>query len=218
MGVTGIGTKGWAAVQDGAKEQLLCEGCEQHFNKHYEIPFKIFWVDNPKLPDPWLDNAPRCINTEYRTFKLFHLSVLFRAGACTLPMFSNVNLGPHKDRIRKMLLDGDPGKDHEYPIGGCAVLHHENRDVIKIISQSQNFRFGGKPCYSIMYGGVDWWFSVSSDRNPEFEQFSLKSNGKICLSAFSWNEFGAVQKASLALQHGARSNPTFKRTASPPLN
>ena len=200
MGITGRGTKGWAPVQDGAKEFLLCDDCEQHLNKHYETPFKNYWVDNPPLPDPWNDDNPRWLTTEYGKFKLFHLSVLFRAGVCTLPMFRNVNLGPHEDRLRKMLCNVDPGKDYEYPIGGFAVVHHQHRRLIRMVAQSQSFRLGGKPCYAIMYGGVEWWFNVSSDRNPEFEQFSLKSDGRICLSVFPWTEVAAVQKASAALR------------------
>jgi len=51
-----------------------------------------------------------------------------------------------------------------------------------------------------MYGGVEWWICVASDRNREFEQFALKSDGKMCLSVFPWNEIAAVQKASQALR------------------
>lgn len=63
MGITGQGKRGWAPVQDGAKELLLCEDCEQHINEQYEKPFKAFWVDNSPLPDPWPDEDPRWITT-----------------------------------------------------------------------------------------------------------------------------------------------------------
>lgn len=200
IGITGNGRNGWALVQDGAKEFLLCGDCEQHLNKHYETPFKKFWVDNPPLPDPWMDEEPRRLTTEYTSFKLFHLSVLFRASICSLPMFRTVNLGPHEDRLRKMLLNIEPGQDYEYPITGYGVVHHKNRQLIKMITQPQSFRIGGKPCYAIMYGGAEWWFSISSDRNPEFEQISLKRNGEICLAVHPWTEVAAVQAASSALR------------------
>ncbi|WP_423709583.1 hypothetical protein [Undibacterium sp. WLX3042] len=200
MGITGQGKKGWAPVQDGAKELLLCEDCEQHINEHYEKPFKAFWLDNSPLPDPWQDEDPRWITTDYKSFKLFHLSVLFRASISSLPMYSAVDLGPHTDRLRIMLLNEDPGREYEYPIGGYGVIHHENRQLIKMITKPQSFRLGGKPCYAIMYGGVEWWFSVSSERNPKFDQFSLKEDGRICLAAHPWTEVAAVQKASMALR------------------
>ena len=200
MGITGSGRKGWALIQDGVKEFLLCDDCEQHINKHYETPFKRFWIDSQPLPDPWMDEEPRWLTTDYGPFKLFHLSVLFRASICSLSMFRTVNLGPHEDRLRKMLLNVEPGQDYEYPIGGYSVVHHKSRQLIKMVTQSQNFRLGGKPCYAIMYGGAEWWFSVSSDRNPEFEQFSLKQDGRICLAVHPWTEVAAVQKASSALR------------------
>lgn len=201
LGITGTGKNGRALVQDGAKEYLFCEDCEQHLSKHYEEPFKRFWIDNLPLPDPWIDDGPRWLKTDYSKFKLFHLSILFRAGVCSLPMFSNVNLGPHEARLRKMILDIDPGEEHEYPVGGYGVVHHETRELIKMIAQSQNFKVGGRHCYGIMYGGVEWWFCIASDRNPEFDRFSLKNNGQICLSVFPWTEVAAVQKASAALRN-----------------
>ena len=200
MGITGNGSKGWGPKQDGAKEQLLCESCESHLNTHYEQPFKKFWFDNAVLPDPWLDVKPRWLSTDYGPFKLFHLSVLFRASVSSLPMFGGVNLGPHEDRIRKMLFDRNPGKDYQYPIGGFGVVHDRSREIIKLITKPSKIKFGGKHGYEFIYGGAGWWFNVSTDRNPEFEKFSLKEDGKMCLSVTPWNEVPAVREASKALQ------------------
>ncbi len=73
------------------------------------------------------------VQYDYATFKLFHLSVLFRASVSSLSTFQEVNLGAlHEERIRQMLLNEDPGKDWEYPILGFAVLN-------KIMSKSDLF-------------------------------------------------------------------------------
>ena len=32
MGINGRGTKGWKPLQQGIREHLFCERCEQHFN------------------------------------------------------------------------------------------------------------------------------------------------------------------------------------------
>ena len=37
----------------------------------------------------------------YVSFKLFHLSILFRASVSSNPMFQAIRLGMHEDRIRK---------------------------------------------------------------------------------------------------------------------
>jgi len=200
IGVTGVGGRRWKPVQDGAKEHLLCECCEQHLNKYFETPFKKYWVDTLPLPDPWADDNARWLTVDYKTFKLFHLSVLYRASISTLPMFESVSLGRHEERIRQLLLNNDPGEEYQYPLAGYAVVHHKTRHLVQMVSQPQAVPFGGRRCYGIMYGGVEWWICVASDRNREFEQFALKSDGKMCLSVFPWNEIAAVQKASQALR------------------
>jgi hypothetical protein len=55
---------------------------------------------------------------EYQPFKLFLMAQLWRAGVASDPLWEVVRLGPHEDRLRKMLLEADPGKSHEY---ACAL-------------------------------------------------------------------------------------------------
>lgn len=201
MGVTGHGNRGWKPLQDGEKEPLFCESCEQHFNEYFEKPFRALWLEAKPLPNPWLDDDARCITVNYDSFKLFHLSILYRASVTTLPTFAAVRLGPHAEKIRQLLKNRDPGKHFTYPVGGYAVVHHASRELIQMISRPQSFKIGGRQCYGIMYGGVEWWMCVSSDRNPEFEQFALKDDGQICFSVFPWQEVAAVQEASRALRN-----------------
>lgn len=201
MGINGQGGRGWKPVQDGAKEYLFCECCEQHFNKYFEIPFRSFWVDSLPLPDPWIDDCERWIAADYESFKLFHLSILYRAGVSTLPMFSHVNLGPYEEIIRLLLLNRDPGGYSQYPVAGYAIVHHTTRRLVQMVSQPQCFTVGGRRCYGIIYGGVEWWICVASDRNHEFEKFALQRNGKMCFSVIPWNEIAVVQKAALALRN-----------------
>lgn len=201
MAITGHGHRGWKPLQDGEKENLFCERCEQHFNQHFEKPFRELWLETKPLPNPWSDSSARSITVDYSTFKLFHLSVLYRASVTSLPTFDNVELGAHTEKIRKLLLNRDPGKFYEYPVAGYAVVHHNTRELIQMISKPQAFRIGGLRCYGIMYGGVEWWTSVSTARNPEFEQFALKGNGQISFSVFPWQEVAVVQEASWALRN-----------------
>lgn len=202
MGVSGRGQRGWKALQKGIREHMLCEDCEQHINKYYEKPFFQTWVIKPPLPDPWDQKKVYWISVDYRRFKLFHLSVLFRAGVSTLPTFSAVNLGPHTEKLRKLLLDCNPGEAWQYPIFGYAVIHHRTKRLVQMVSCAEESRLGGRRCYGMMYGGVQWWIGVASDRNPEFEKVALRSDGKMPFTAMPWNEVGAVQRASVALKNG----------------
>lgn len=99
-----------------------------------------------------------------------------------------------------MLLNVAPGKYYKYPVGGHGVVHDQNRYLIKMVAQPLDIEFGGAPCYTMMYGGVVWWFSVSFERNPEFEQFALKEDGRIGLSVIPWDLVPDVQNASEILR------------------
>jgi hypothetical protein len=55
-------------------------------------------------------------NIDYKRFKLFLLSVLWRASISKQEIFRHVNLGCHEDIIRKMIYDSNPGNESEYPM------------------------------------------------------------------------------------------------------
>lgn len=201
MGIHGLGSKGWEIVQKGIREHLFCEECEQHFNEHFEKPFRASWVENCPLLDPWETEEVQWIKVDYSSFKLFHLSVLFRAGVSSLPTFAEVSLGPHEERLRNMLLDLTAGPEDRYPIFGHAVVHHKTHRVVQMVTKAYASKFGGRRCYGMMYGGVQWWVCVASDSNYEFQQLALRHDGTMPFAAIPWNEVGAVQEASVALRN-----------------
>lgn len=53
---------------------------------------------------------------DYRKFKLFLLGLLWRASISSRDYFKNVKLGPYEERIRRMLLEGDPGSAKDFPV------------------------------------------------------------------------------------------------------
>lgn len=201
MAISGRGQRGWRALQKGIRERMLCERCEQHFNEHFEKPFLDRWVRGSPLPDPWNEKDVYWISVDYSRFKLFHLSILFRAGVSSLPTFGAVTLGPHTEKLRKLLADCSPGEMWQYPVFGYAVVHHRTKRLVQMVSAAEQSKLGGRRCYGMMYGGVQWWIGVASDRNPELEKVALRSDGRMPFSAVPWNEVGVVQRASAALNN-----------------
>ncbi len=201
IGIHGRGSKGRKVLHKGIRERLFCEACEQHFNEHFEKPCRESWVQSCPLLDPWFTEDVRWIKVDYAPFKLFHLSVLFRAGVSSLPTFAEVSLGPHQERMRRMLLSRDPGRGEQYPIFGHAVVHHETRRVVRIVSKAQASRFGGRRCYGIMYGGAQWWVCVASDTNHDFQELALRVDGSMPFAAIAWNEVSVLQEARSALRN-----------------
>ncbi len=201
MGIHGRGSKGWQVIQKGIREYLFCEACEQHFNEHFEKPFLESWVESCPLLDPWETDKIHWIKVDYASFKLFHFSVLFRASVSSLPTFAEVSLGPHEERLREMLLNRNAGPADRYPILGYAVVHHRTNQVVQMVTKAQASKFGGRRCYGIMYGGVQWWVCVAADRNPEFQQVALRRDGTMPFAAIPWHEVAVVQEASVALRN-----------------
>ena len=109
-------------AQKGVRSKLLCRDCESLLNSRYEKPFKAYWYDEDALaPYRAGHEAGDLINIDYASFKLFHLSVLFRASVSGHPNFSEVDLGSHEDSIRQMVLAEDTGEEWQYPVMCSAI-------------------------------------------------------------------------------------------------
>lgn len=202
-------TRSWAlmdaAIAGGrhsrrVREYLFCEACEQHFNEYCEKPFRAQWVETEPLPNPWEVEDIHWVRFDYASFKLFHLSVLFRASVSTLPDFATVSLGSHEEKLRELLLLRNPGEYWQYPIFGYAVVHHKTKRLISMVSQAVQSKLWGQRCYGMIYGGVQWWIGVSSHRNMEFELACLQSDGLMPFHARPWNEVPVIQSAAEALR------------------
>src|SRR6266508_1378759 len=84
--------------QKGTREYLLCRPCEQYFNDQFEKPMKRMWFDRHILPEVLTGDGIIISGLDYAPFKLFHLSVLWRAAVSTSAA-TTVLLGPHEERI-----------------------------------------------------------------------------------------------------------------------
>lgn len=196
VGINGVGPRGRQLLQKGIREPLLCESCEQYINERCEKPFRSQWFDTSPLPTKWDIEDRHWGRFDYSSFKLFHLSVLFRASVSSLPTYRAVSLGPHEERIRAMILARDPGPPSLYPIYGYAVVHDETRALMRIVSAPEVMTFNGHRCYGIMFGGAHWYYDVSSHRNRHLEIAGLRADGRMPFHAVPWNEVGIVQDAA----------------------
>jgi hypothetical protein len=199
-GINGRGRLGRRLIQRGLSEHLLCEACEQLLSNRYETPFLRSWLEAPALPRRSEPGRTHSITVDYQSFKLFHLSVLFRASVSSLTSFAPVSLGPHEERLRERILRGEPGEDWEYPIAGSLVVHDRTKEVLHIVGMPRQYRLGPQRIYTFLYGGVDWQFGVSAHRNDYFGERALKRSGRLTLRAVPWNSLPIMQEAAQALR------------------
>jgi hypothetical protein len=116
---------------------------------------------------------------DYKMFKLFQLSILWRAGISDRPIFKAVDLGKHEDILRNMLLNDDPGESYKYGCIMFATMHNENH-IDSLILQPELTRVEGQIIYRFVFGGF-WWLYFCSSHKPNMQLSSrfLQSNGVV---------------------------------------
>jgi hypothetical protein len=179
-------------LQKGLREPLLCLSCEQLLNNNYERWFKEFWFDNRPLAA--LESRSEGILSvpDAGRFKLFHLSVLLRAALARHAQWREVSLGErHRTRITEMVLSGNPGEPHEYPIVCCAIRRsHEDPGIWwDLVAPPNPGRMDGMRFYQFTFGGCGWLYYVSSHRMPLVDTVCLQPDGTLPVIKREWAAF-----------------------------
>lgn len=153
-------------VQKGLRERLLCNACEQKFGR-WENTFCRFWKPGTLFPTP-ITQLNFCVSGfPYAAFKLFHLSVLWRAGVAKSEAFCLVKLGPHEKHLRNILLSEQSPVDSIYPVSACVLRHPLSGGPFEeCVMASAVGRVNGVKTYTIVFGGCAWYYAVSNSTNP----------------------------------------------------
>ena len=115
--------------QKGIRDYLLCEDCEGEISKFEDYVRRIFYVG---VGVQITNGNPIFIQQiVYRKFKLFLLSLIWRASVSNNEFLENVSLGPDEEKIRKMLINRDPGSYHVFGAGIPELMEAFNRSTQK---------------------------------------------------------------------------------------
>ena len=192
---------GYWEKRHGMVEYLLCGDCEQRLSKFEDYAKRFFYGDsNPiRLTLP-LGRDPLFV-ADYKKTKLFQLSVLWRAAEAKGEFFSAVELGEHhRERLRDMLLNEDPGKETDY-FCGLTRLVIESPAILqfqKTLGMSIETGFfapvrhghGTWESFTFVMGGILWIFCISSAGAPDVMRNSyIKENGQFWLMPMKADEF-----------------------------
>lgn len=151
--------------QKGLVEPLLCSSCETMRSRWEKYVSRFFYAgpdDDVGLSFARHGDHVIVEGVDYESFKLFQMSVLWMSSISGLNAFSSVRLGPHEERLRKMLLSGDPVNPQQY---GCIVsllLENERKPVDQIIMAPEPFRFANHRWYRFVFSFAVWAYVVSS--------------------------------------------------------
>ncbi len=176
-------------AQKGARSKILCQGCERLINDRYEKAFKAYWYDGDALaPFRAGKEAQWLHDIDYSSFKLFHLSVLFRASVSNHPNYHEVDLGPHEDCIRQMVLEQDPREDWRYAVMCSAVEGPGGVVWDQLVGVARRIKQAGHWGYNFTFAGAQWIYLVASHPQKEFENLRLTEQGRLPVAKLPWLE------------------------------
>lgn len=145
-------------TQVGFREPLLCKDCEQHINRYETYSANILRsCDNYRTKD---NKAIVIPNYNYKLFKLFGLTLIWRSHVSSNYIFGSVKLGPHAEKIRTMIFSENPGGPYEY----CFTLMKIEgpKSANTIIQSPSTARVYNHKAYVFVAYGFEWTFIVSS--------------------------------------------------------
>ena len=170
--------------QKGIREKLLCDDCETKLSG-WERHFANLLFQKAKIREE--KGRFVVVNGDYKKIKLHQLSIIWRCSISTLEEFKNVNLGPHEDKIRKMIMDENPGDYDQY---GCALFANMKHKEItqRIIMPPEMKKYNAHRLYNFILGGLFWTYFISSHR-PEIAHLGVFVNEDGELPIIVENEF-----------------------------
>lgn len=157
---------------------ILCQNCDNVIIGELESYSSqvLNYGNRPKKKDLLLQhtkNADGQIvlivdNVDYRKFKLFLLSILWRASVSSNLYYKEISLGVHEERIRQAIFLGNPLDETDYQVCIMVVKINDilSRDFILNpikISQKDN------PSFCFYINGA--FFFYSTERNSKEEIF-----------------------------------------------
>jgi hypothetical protein len=192
--------------QKGWREYLLCDDCEQFLNVEYEQPMKAQWIDAPKLPLQVRTNPIIIEGVDYDTFKLFHLSVLWRAAVARTGDFAQVKLGPHEERLRQMIRAKDAGGPTRYPLFAAVLVRpHDLAPAHDVVVPTSLTTIEGQRLYQTTYGGCVWGIAVASHSlSAKWNDLMLNRMGRVIATVHDFRNFWVVGSALKSFQENRR--------------
>jgi len=143
------------------ESSILCKDCEMLISNYETYGYRLIYrLDTLNIENSITENENglkalviKGKGYDYSKFKLYLLSILWKASISTRPLFSEINLGKKTEEdLRNMILAGNPGEVNEYPCGIIlpAIFKKEGVECFP----AENILFSGSP-YKVEIDGSD---------------------------------------------------------------
>ncbi|UZT98016.1 hypothetical protein ODZ84_00140 [Chryseobacterium fluminis] len=119
-------------------------------------------------------------NLDYERFKNFFLSILFRTDISTFEEFSDINLGPYHEKIRKIVYENMMTDDLEFQLNILKL--DKNSEFDQLIVQPFRSKLGTETCYSFLLKGYLIVINFKENKiSKTMKENRLKQNGEIII-------------------------------------
>jgi hypothetical protein len=165
---------------------FLCENCDRNIIGRLETYASVVLYggnlrDNLKFETRISQSGIKSIyvtKLDYKLFKLFLLSILWRASISKLQFFSNVNLGKHENIIRRMILNGDPKNEKDY-LTSIVMLNADNI-IHKSILAPRKINDAGNLFYVFFINSIVYYYNIELiNTQPLFTKGLLKQTNEM---------------------------------------
>lgn len=181
-------------LQKGLRERLLCKDCEQLFSPWEKYVNEMLFIRPQKgRSNHYLIQIK---GLDYKTFKMFGLSLIWRASVSSSLFFREIDLGSHEETIRNKLMQVEPGGENEYPMVLSAITM-EDVPIVDLITNPETFSEDGFTYMRFFLGSFFWLFVISEDAAGfRLSEFYLKQNGSLLIPKKRAEETEFFQKFS----------------------
>lgn len=149
----------------GIYEKLLCNSCDNDIIGKYENhASKVLFGDGRKEINIETKEYGHLIHgVDYKLFKLFQISLIWRASISMRKEINRIYLGPHSEVMRQMILNENPGEIYEYGVI-IYLFPKSSKDMKDLIISPELLtkRIDGNRVYRAIFNGLFWTFFVSS--------------------------------------------------------
>lgn len=178
----------------GIYEYLLCRDCEGIIQK-YEDYAKHIIYDKAK---PYIYRNRSCYtdkNYNYNYFKLFILSLLWRASISSMTGFQQASLGKYEENLRHILLNEIETPVNEFP---CLIYQayngEEPADGTFMEIHPGKSKHDGKTIYHFIADGLFFFVAVGSSSKKNFPEGSSVSPEKVRIACDQLSKIDSFTK------------------------
>lgn len=146
--------------QKGIREKLLCKNCEAQLSV-YEKYVREILFSGIEINIKKFSNRIILSGLDYAKVRLFFLSLIWRMSVASKhDMWRNVDLGPHQEIIRDMILSEKPGTQWDYSF--LSIIPLFNGTIVDDwILEPDWVRTKSGRFYNLIVGGCIYLFHVS---------------------------------------------------------